>query len=115
MEDSACSSSVRSLVSMLDTRESSMATALERFLRTDGRQLGVGRDVSGTRTSYNALRLACAWRIDHPAQRDSAAARTEKVSAQMRLLARKGRLSRGDHRAALRVREVAQDREDRRL
>ena len=78
--------------------------ALEHFLRTDARNLGVGRDISGGRHSYNALRLACAWRIEHPAHRSKyEAACKESVLAQMRLLERKGALASGAHRSALPV------------
>jgi hypothetical protein len=72
------------------TDDASEWAALERFLQTDARQLGVGKDVKGGR-AYDGLRLACAWRIEHPANRRKyETSRDTKIVGQMALLERKG-------------------------
>jgi len=75
--------------------------ALEQLLRTDPKLLGFGKDAKGGGRSYNALRLACAWRIDHAAHRSKYEAGKEGVVAQMRVLKNKRALAGDAHRSAL--------------
>jgi hypothetical protein len=63
---------------------------LEGFLLTsDPSQLGKGRDVTRAYGDYNELRLASAWRIEHPLARKRYDVAMEKVCEDMKLLDRK--------------------------
>jgi len=73
---------------------------LELLLETDPRQLGFGKDVKDAK-HYNALSLACAWRIAHTAQRSKYESARNAIVERMKLLAGKGTLAKGAHRSGL--------------
>lgn len=74
----------------LDERETTWH-ALTQFLRTsDAAQLGKGKDVTRKFGEYNELRLASAWRIEHPSARELFDAAKKHVFDDMKLLDRKG-------------------------
>ena len=59
------------------------------MLQTDGSQLGVGRDVR-QHARYDNLRLACAWRLEHPAMWEKYFGGTQQVVRDVQLLRRQG-------------------------
>ena len=53
-----------------EIEDSALWQSLAQFLRTsDAAQLGKSKDVTRSFGEYNALRLASAWRIEHPRAR----------------------------------------------
>ena len=71
--------------------------ALTQFLRTsDPSQLGKGRDVTRGYGEYNSLRLASAWRIEHPRARDRYEAAQKTVLQDMKLLDKRGKHKLGE-------------------
>ena len=64
---------------------------LEKLLRTeDSSQLGMGKDVTRKYGAYDQLRLASAWRIDHPNAKNGYEAAKGRVIGEMQLLSRRG-------------------------
>ena len=82
----------------LDHHEHSADWAtLQKFLRvSDPTQLGKGKDVTKRFGNYNELRLASAWRIEHPGLTSTYQVAKEKVDGQMMSLERKGVLDLGE-------------------
>ena len=82
----------------LDHHEHSADWAtLQKFLRvSDPSQLGKGKDVTKRFGNYNELRLASAWRIEHPGLTSTYQVAKEKVDGQMMSLERKGVLDLGE-------------------
>ena len=65
--------------------------ALEKLLCTQDRsQLGMGKDVTRAYGAYDELRLASAWRIDHPTAKNGYEAAKGRVIGEMQLLSRRG-------------------------
>jgi hypothetical protein len=57
---------------------------LERLMRTDGKQLGKGKDVGGQPMAYDSLKLARAWKIENSNNSDAYESGVAKVSSHMR-------------------------------
>ena len=74
-----------------EIEDSALWQSLAQFLRTsDAAQLGKGKDVTRSFGEYNALRLASAWRVEHPRARRRYDAAKEDIIEDMNLLDRKG-------------------------
>ena len=74
-----------------EIEDSALWQSLAQFLRTsDAAQLGKGKDVTRSFGEYNALRLASAWRVEHPRARRRYDAAKEDIIEDMTLLDRKG-------------------------
>ena len=75
----------------LDQQKDQVAwRALERLLDTDGSQLGKGRDAQPGRP-YNRLKLATAWRFEHPTLWEAYMAGERKVVEQMKRIKSHGK------------------------
>lgn len=65
---------------------------LQKLLQTaDKAYLGKGKDVQKIYGPYDNLKLACAWRIDHPARREMYDAAVKKVKEELVRLKAKGK------------------------
>jgi len=66
--------------------------SLEALLQTEHREwLGKGRDVSNYYGPYDSLKLACAWKVDHPRNLDKYTGGVKRVQEELELLERKGK------------------------
>jgi hypothetical protein len=66
--------------------------SLEALLQTEHRQwLGKGRDVSNYYGPYDSLKLACAWKVDHPRNLARYTTGMKRVQKELKLLQRKGK------------------------
>ena len=72
-------------------KQSGVWRALERLLETEGSQLGHGKDAQPGKP-YNRLKLATAWRFEHPVLWEAYMAGQRKVVEQMKRLASGGKL-----------------------
>ena len=71
--------------------DKSMLQSLEALLKTDHpKWLGRGRDVSKTYGPYDKLKLACAWKVDHPTLRSKYTAGSLKVQQELKQLENRG-------------------------
>jgi hypothetical protein len=74
--------------------------ALQKLLYTDPKKLGYGKDVKGGK-QYNKLRVASAWRIEHPSHHARYAVQRDMLAKDMDLLMRKGTLKHDAHREGM--------------
>ena len=65
--------------------------SLGALLQTDSQHLGKGKDIQKKYGPYDQLKLACAWKIDHPRTRAKYEAGLDRVSKEMELIERKGK------------------------
>ena len=66
--------------------------SLQALLQTDHREwLGKGRDVSNDYGPYDSLKLACAWKVDHPRNLDKYTGGVKRVQQELELLERRGK------------------------
>ena len=69
-----------------------MLRSLEALLQTERPEwLGKGKDVSKKYGPYDALKLACAWKVNHPRNRDKYTASVKRVQHELELLEKKGK------------------------
>jgi hypothetical protein len=66
-------------------------SSLEALLQTEHPEwLGWGRDVSSDYGPYDSLKLACAWKVDHPCNLDKYKAGVRRVKQDIEMLERMG-------------------------
>jgi hypothetical protein len=66
--------------------------SLEALLQTEHPDwLGKGKDVSERYGSYDKLKLACAWKVDHPSLMNKYTAGKKRVQQEIELLRKKGK------------------------
>mgnify|MGYP000882951896 FL=1 len=66
--------------------------SLEALLQTEYPEwLGKGKDVSKKYGPYDSLKLACAWKVDHPRNLDKYTTGVKRVQQELELLERKGK------------------------
>ena len=72
--------------------DASVLRSLEALLQTEHPDwLGKGKDVCKKYGPYDSLKLACAWKVDHPRNLDKYTAGVKRVQEEMDLLKRKGK------------------------
>jgi hypothetical protein len=72
--------------------DASVLRSLEKLLETEHPGwLGKGKDVSKKYGPYDSLKLACAWKVDHPKNWKKYTAGVERVQEEVELLRRKGK------------------------
>ena len=72
--------------------DASVLHSLEALLKTEHPDwLGKGKDVSEKYGPYDSLKLACAWKVDHPSNQSKYTAGVEKVQQEMDRLKKKGK------------------------
>jgi hypothetical protein len=72
--------------------DASVLRSLEALLETEHPEwLGEGNDVSENYGPYDSLKLACAWKVDHPSNQSTYTTGVEKVQLQLDLLKKKGK------------------------
>ena len=72
--------------------DASVLRSLEALLQTEYPEwLGKGKDVSKKYGPYDSLKLACAWKVDHPRNLDKYTAGVKRVQEEMDLLKKKGK------------------------
>jgi hypothetical protein len=72
--------------------DASVLRSLEALLETEHPGwLGKGKDVSKKYGPYDSLKLACAWKVDHPRNLDKYTAGVKRVQKEMDLLKNKGK------------------------
>ena len=76
------------MLSLDKSKDGPVWRALEGLLATDPQHLGHGRDHQHP-GHYDRLRLACAWRLEHPALWEKYAAGQQQVLRDMKLLGRR--------------------------
>jgi hypothetical protein len=75
-----------------DAYDAKERRSLEALLQTEKAEwLGKGKDVSKKYGSYDSLKLACAWKVNHSRNRDKYRAGVKRVQEEMDLLKRKGK------------------------
>jgi hypothetical protein len=72
--------------------DASVLQLLEALLQTEHPEwLRKGQDVSKTNGPYDSLKLACAWKVDHPRNLDKYKAGKKRVQEELERLQRKGK------------------------
>jgi len=80
------------LRALLPETDARLLRSLEALLQTERPEwLGKGKDVSKKYGSYDSLKLACAWKVDHPRNLDRYTAGVKRVQQELELLERKGK------------------------
>ena len=80
------------LRALLPGTDARLLRSLEALLQTEHPEwLGKGKDVSKKYGPYDALKLACAWKVDHPRNRSKYTAGVERVQQELELLEKKGK------------------------
>jgi hypothetical protein len=75
-----------------DASDASALRSLKALLQTEHPEwLGKGKDVSKKYGPYDSLKLACAWKVDHPKNRKKYTAGVERVQEEIELLRKKGK------------------------
>jgi len=75
-----------------DASDASVLRSLEALLQTEHPDsLGKGKDVCKKYGPYDSLKLACAWKVDHPRNLDKYTAGVKRVQEEMDLLKKKGK------------------------
>ena len=75
-----------------DANDAKERRSLEALLQTERPEwLGKGKDVSKKYGSYNSLKLACAWKVDHPSNQSKYTAGVERVQKDMDRLKMRGK------------------------
>jgi hypothetical protein len=71
--------------------EARVLRSLEAVIQAENpKWLGKGKDVSKKYGPYDSLKLACAWKVDHPRNRSKYTAGVERVQEELKLLEKKG-------------------------
>ena len=79
------------LRALLPGTDARLLRSLEALLQTERPEwLGKGKDVSKKYGPYDSLKLACAWKVDHPRNRSKYTAGVERVQQELELLDKKG-------------------------
>ena len=72
--------------------DASVLRSLEALLETEHPEwLGKGKDVSKTYGPYDSLKLACAWKVDHPDNQSKYTAGVKRVQKEIDRLRKKGK------------------------
>ena len=80
------------LRALLPETDARLLRSLEALLQTERPEwLGKGKDVSKKYGPYDSLKLACAWKVDHPRNRSKYTAGVERVQQELELLENKGK------------------------
>jgi hypothetical protein len=75
-----------------DASDASALRSLKALLQTEHPEwLGKGKDVSKKYGPYDSLKLACAWKVDHPSNLEKYTAGVKRVQKEMELLRKKGK------------------------
>ena len=75
-----------------DANDAHERRSLEALLQTEHPNfLGKGKDVSKKYGPYDSLKLACAWKVNHPRNRDKYRAGFKRVQEEMDLLKKRGK------------------------
>ena len=75
-----------------DANDAHVRRSLEALLQTEHPNwLGKGKDVSMKYGPYDSLKLACAWKVNHPGNRDMYRAGVKRVQAEMDRLKKRGK------------------------
>ena len=77
------------LEALVDTNDAQTLRALQELLQTDPAQLGKGKDVQKAYGPYDSLRVACAWKINHPIRHDMYDSGLKRVQKDMNALGSK--------------------------
>jgi len=81
------------LRALLPGTDARLLRSLEALLQTERPEwLGKGKDVVSKKYGpYDSLKLACAWKVDHPRNRSKYTAGVERVQQELELLEKKGK------------------------
>ena len=80
------------LRALLPETDARLLRSLQALLQTERPEwLGKGKDVSKKYGPYDSLKLACAWKVDHPRNRYKYTAGVERVQQELELLEKKGK------------------------
>ena len=80
------------LEALLPETDARLLRSLEALLQTERPEwLGKGKDVSQKYGPYDSLKLACAWKVDHPRNLDKYTAGVKRVQQELELLEKKGK------------------------
>jgi hypothetical protein len=80
------------LRALLPGKDAPLLHSLEALLQTEHPEsLGTGRDVSKKYGPYDSLKLACAWKVDHPRNLDKYTTGVKRVQKELKLLEKKGK------------------------
>ena len=80
------------LRALLPETDARLLQSLEALLQTEpSEELGKGVDVSKWYGPYNSLKLACAWKVEHPDLRSKYTAGVERVKHELELLHQNGK------------------------
>ena len=80
------------LRALLPETDAPLLQSLEALLQTDpSERLGEGKDVSKKYGKYDSLKLACAWKVDHPRNLDRYTTGMKRVQKELKLLQNKGK------------------------
>jgi hypothetical protein len=80
------------LRALLPETDAPLLQSLEALLKTEpSEELGTGRDVSKKYGKYDSLKLACAWKVDHPRNLARYTTGMKRVQKELKLLQRKGK------------------------
>ena len=80
------------LQALLPETDAPLLQSLEALLQTEHPDsLGKGRDVSKKYGKYDSLKLACAWKVDHPRNLDRYTTGMKRVQQELKLFERQGK------------------------
>jgi hypothetical protein len=80
------------LQALLPGTDACLLRSLEALLQTEHPEwLGKGKDVSRKYGPYDSLKLACAWKVDHPRNLDKYTTGVKRVQEELELLEKKGK------------------------
>ena len=80
------------LQALLPETDAPLLQSLEALLQTEHpEELGKGMDVSRPCGPYDSLKLACAWKVDHPRNLDKYKAGVKRVQKELQLLGKRGK------------------------
>eukprot|EP00900_Chrysochromulina_parva_P004800 jgi/Chrpa1/14320/Chrysochromulina_OHIO_Genome00005617-RA len=80
------------LRALLPETDAPLLQSLEALLKTEpSEELGTGRDVSKKYGKYDSLKLACAWKVDHPRNLARYTTGMKRVQEELKLLEQKGK------------------------
>jgi len=83
---------------LLPVTDALVLRSLEALLQTERPEwLGKGKDVSKKYGPYDSLKLACAWKVDHPRNLDKYTTGVKRVQEELKLLEKKGKKNVSTH------------------